>query len=483
MGHSAFSVIIILFALNFIYKDGLGMKKIFTILLFTILVLSGCSADAKNSVAASGDINIKNERIVKEFTSTVNIFHRAEDNLMLSAEEGEEFKYYDINVSSTQIKDSELTEMAGKYIYYEPVGNKGFVVVEELDYKNTLKFIGRDKEEKVIAEDIGSADAINISISPKASKIIYTSLIEGSDVYGIYIYDMETSKNTKLMDIKSDGLIEGFNYLINWSPDENNVIVQDKYIYDTHSGSQRGEINSAYSQWSPGGSRIAFILEDGSEQWLTTADYSSYPGKKVCIYDISKGSYDEVFKIDGDEFVLGGIAWGGKDSRLAFAGIRVKDMSQPDWYMKLNYSSVYIVDVESKKSKRLETNVDASDGTMIELGNLKFSNQGNLLSFTVGNYEESSLHIVNTETLDSKTFENAEYLHWIDDENYLISAGKDTIYFCRDNSIIRIDENLQDNIKYTSKTKLDDFYLAKDEKGMLVFELHDNVHTVRYIGD
>ncbi|HYF83946.1 MAG TPA: hypothetical protein VEB00_13065 [Clostridia bacterium] len=458
------------------------MKKIFTILVSIMLVLSGCSADAK-AAAATGDINIKNERLVKEFMSTVNIFHRADDSLMLSAEEGEEFKYYDIDLSSTQVTDSELTEMAGKYIYYEPIGNRGFVVVEELDYKNTLKFIGRDKVEKVIAEDIGSADAINISISPKASKVIYTSLLEGSDVYGIYIYDMDASKNIKLMDIKSDGLIEGFNYLINWSPDENNVIIQDKYIYDTRSGSQRGELKSAYSQWSPAGSKIAFLLEDESQQWLPTTDFFAYPGKKVCIYDISKGSYDEVFKIDGDEFILGGIAWGGKDSRLAFAGISVKDMSQPDWYMKLNYSSVYIVELESKKSKRLETNVDASDGTMIELGNLKFSNQGNLLSFTVGNYEESSLHIVNTETLEAKTFENVEYLHWIDGENYLISAGKDTIYFCRDNSIIRIDENLQDNIKYTSKTKLDDFYLSKDEKGMLVFELQDNVHTVRYIGE
>jgi hypothetical protein len=151
--------------------------------------------------------------------------------------------------------------------------------------------------------------------------------------------------------------------------------------------------------------------------------------------------------------------------------------------MKLNYSSVYIVELEGNKSKRLETNADASDGTMIELGNLKFTNQGSLLSFTVGNYEKSSLHLVNTTTLEVKTFENAEYLHWIDGENYIISAGQDTMYFCRDNSIIGIDEKLQENIKYTSKTKLVDFYLSKNGRGMLVFELQDNVHTARYIGE
>ena len=458
------------------------MKRISAILIALMLVLSGCGGDTGKSAAAKGDININSERLVKEFMGTVNIFHRFDDNLLISVEEGELFKYYDIDASSTQVRDSELTELADRYIYYEPVGNKGFIVVEEKDYRNTLKFMGRDNAEKVIAEDVGVADAINISVAPKAGKFAYTSLLEGNDIYGIYIYNMETEENHKLMNIKSDGLIEGFHYLINWSPDENNVIINDKYIYDTYSGSQKGELKSVYSQWSPTGSKIAFVLEDESEEWLNTTDYSVYPGKKVCIYDISKGSYDEVFESNGDEYILGGITWGGKDSLLSFPGIKVKDVNLTDWYMKLNYSSVYIVELEDNKSKRLETNVDASDGTMIELGNLKFSNQGGLLSFTVGNYEESNLHIVNTTTLEAKTFENTEYLHWIDGENYSISAGQDIMYFCTDDSIIEIDEKLQENIKYTSKTKLDDFYLSRDGKGILIFELQDDVHIARYIG-
>jgi len=458
------------------------MKKIFTVLVSLILILPGCSGAALDTATTAGDIDIKNERLVKEFTGTVNIFHRAGDNLMLSAEEGEQFKYYDIDISSAQIKESVLTEAADKYIYQEPIENKGFIVVEELDYKNVLKFISSDNTEKVIAEDIGSAETINISISEKGGKIAYTILLQGSDIYELYIYDMETSKEKKLTDIKSEDLNEGFQYLVNWSPDESKVIIQDKYIYDTQTGLQKGELKSAYSNWSPAGSKIAFLLEDGSQQWLNTADYYVYPGKKVCIYDISKGSYDEIFKIDGDEYIFGGIIWGGKDNLLSFPGIKVNDMNSPDWYMKLNYSSVYIVELEGSKSKRLETNADASDGTMIELGNLKFTNQGSLLSFTVGNYEKSSLHLVNTKTLEAKTFENVEYLHWIDGEDYILPSGQDTIYFCRNNSIIRIDEKLQENIKYTSKTKLDDIYLSKDGKGILVFELQDNMHTVRYLG-
>lgn len=459
------------------------MKKIFAVLAAVILLLTGCSGDVQKEESETGEINLKSERLVKEFMGTVNIFHRSDDNLLLSTEEDELFKYYEMDLRSTEVAESELTEMADRYIYYEPVGNMGFLMVEVLEYKNTLIFRGKDKSEKVIAEDIGLADSINISISPKGGKIAYTSLLEGSDTYGIYIYDVATSRNKKIMNIESDGLIEGFNYLVDWSPNESNVIIHDKYIYDTDSGLQKGELNSAYSTWSATGSKIAFILDDGSEQWLPTMDYQIYPGKKVCIYDISKGNYEEVFKIEGDEYIFGGVTWGGNDSLLAFPGIKVKDMNQPDWYMKLNYSSLYIVDLEGNKSKRLETNADASDGTMIELANIKFSSMGGLLSFTVGNYEKSSLHVVNTSTLEAKSFENTEYLHWIEGENYAVTAGQNNMYFCRDNSIIWLDEKLQEKTIYTSKAKLDDFYLSGDGAGIMVFELQDDVHIARYIGE
>jgi len=162
------------------------MKKIIAVLTALMLILTGCRAGSGNN-AAAGDIDFNNERLVKEFAGTVNIFHRYSDDILLSVEEGEIYKYYDINVDSVQVTDSKLTEMSDRYVYYEPVGDKGFIVAEGTNYSNTLKFIGRDNSEKVIAEDIGPADAINISIAPKAGSIIYTSLLEGSDTYGIYI--------------------------------------------------------------------------------------------------------------------------------------------------------------------------------------------------------------------------------------------------------------------------------------------------------
>lgn len=457
------------------------MKKVYAIMFALMLMLTGCRVDSGNNTGI-GDINIDNERIVKEFTGTVNIFHRSSDNLLLSAEEGEFFKFYDIDIGTAEVRESELTDIADRYIYYESIGNKGFIVVEDADYKTTLKYIEKDSSEHVIAEDMGSSDAINISIGPKAGSVAYTSLLEGSDIYGIYVYSTETFENKKLMNIKSDGLIEGFHYLVNWSPDENNIIINDRYIYDAFSGSQKGELKSAYSQWSPTGSKIAFVLEDESGQWLNAADYQIFQGKKVCVYDIFKGSYDEVFEIMGDEYIFGDIIWGGEDRFLAFPGIKAENTDILDWYMKLNYNSVYIVDLVENCGKRLETNVDASDGTMIELGNLKFSNRGMLLSFTVGNYEKSSLHIVNTATLEAKAYENTEYLHWIDGEYYLISSGGDTMYFCMANSIVGIDEKLQEDIIYTSKTKLDDFYISAEGAGILIFELQDDVHIARYVG-
>lgn len=461
------------------------LKRICAVMALLLLLLSGCSgapAPVKNG-AETGGINARNERLVKEFAGIVNIFYRFGDELVLSAEEGEFFNYYEIGISSSQARESALTDMEGRYIYYEPIGDKGFIAVEELEGRNTLKFIGRDNVEKVIAEDIGEADAINISISPQAGKIAYTSLSGGEDIYDIHIHDMETWNNHKLMDIRSHGLIEGFSHMVNWSPDENNVIISDRYIYDTNSGLQKGELKSSYSVWSTSGSRIAFILDDDSQQWLSAEDYYIYPGKKVCVYDLSKGSYNEVLKLEGDEYVFGNITWSGNDRMISFPGVKVDDMHSADWYMKLNYSSVYLVEPESGKSKRLETNADASDGTMIELGNIKFSNQGSLLSFTVGNYENSRLFVVNTETLESKTFESIEYLHWIDGENYSVASGQDYIYFCSGNSIIQIDAKLQESTVYKSKTMLDDFYISRDGKGMLIFELQEDVHTARYIGE
>ncbi len=457
-------------------------RRLFAVLTAFLLLLTGCNGGSQNKNADPERISIENEMVVKEFPGTVNVFHRAEDDIILGAEEDGLYKYYDINISSAQVEDSKLTEMSGEYFYQEPIGNQGFVVVEESAYKNTLKFVGRNGEERVIEEDIGPADAINISISPKAGKLAYTAHIEGKDIYGIYIYDIVSSKNMKIMEIKSDGFIEGFHYLVNWSPDESSVIVQDKYIYDAVRGAKKGEIMSAFSQWAPKGSKVAFVLEEEPQRWLPAADYHIYPGKKVCVYDVAKGSYNQVFEIQGDEFVFGGLTWDGEGRRLAFSGIKAGDTDQPDWYMKLNYSSVYIVDMEENRSTKLETNVDASDGSMIELANIKFTRNGNLLSYTVGNYENSSLHLVNTGNLEAETFENVEYLHWIDGENYTIPAEGDTVYFCMDNSIYVIDEKLEESTIYTSKTNLDDFYLSKEGKEILMIEHQEDVYTARYIG-
>ncbi|MGE5631304.1 MAG: hypothetical protein ACM3TR_09445, partial [Caulobacteraceae bacterium] len=202
----------------------------------------------------------------------------------------------------------------------------------------------------------------------------------------------------------------------------------------------------------------------------------------VCIYDISKGSYEEIFALTNDEHIFGGMAWSGNENKIAFTGVKIEDENSPDWYMKLNYSSVYIVEVKDKKAKRVETNVDASDGAMIELGNLKFTKEGGLLCYTVGNYEKSKLYVLNTGSLKTKAFENAEYLHWIDNENYGITAGKNSIYFSVNNSILRIDEKLEESVKYTSKTRLDDFFLSRDGNGMLLFEEQGDGYVARYIG-
>ena len=136
------------------------MKKVFAVMIVLMLVLFGCSEGTRDRETENGDINIKNERLVKEFAGTVNIFHRYFDNLLLSAEEGDDYKYYDIDIGTGQVKESELTDIADRYFYYEPIGNKGFIVVEDSNYRSTMKFIGKERRGACCADDIGPPDAI-----------------------------------------------------------------------------------------------------------------------------------------------------------------------------------------------------------------------------------------------------------------------------------------------------------------------------------
>ncbi|MGE5630718.1 MAG: hypothetical protein ACM3TR_06410, partial [Caulobacteraceae bacterium] len=233
------------------------MKRIIALLMLSIFLFAGCSKDIKEEAIETGDITISNEKIIKEFTGTLNIFNRYGDIVMLSTDTEDVFKNYDVDMNSGQVNESQLNDMMDQYVYYEPVGTKGYLVVEGEEYRNILKFKGKDGAINTIANDIGLSDAINISVSPKGNKVAYTALQEGSENLGLYIYDIASSSNHKLMDIKSDGFIEDFNYLVSWSPDEKHVIIQDKYIYDTENGSNKGELKSVYSQWSPSGFKIA----------------------------------------------------------------------------------------------------------------------------------------------------------------------------------------------------------------------------------
>lgn len=457
------------------------MKRIVMILMTAMLLLfTGCSEKAGGEAAKTGDIAISSEKLLQEFTGVFNVFNRYNDTIMVSVEEEENLRIYNIDINSGEVRDSEMNNKPDAYISYEPVGDKGFIAVEGEEYRSILKYIGQDGVARTIANDIGFSESINISISPKGNRIAYTALQEGSEDLGLFVYDTASSESYKLKDIKSDEIID-LNYLTVWSSDENNILVQNKYIYDAKSGLLKDEIKSIFSIWSPSGSKIAFILEEDLEGWIP-AEYYTNPGKKVLIYDVEKGSCEEIFSLPEDEYVFGGMVWSDNESRIAVSGVKVEDKNSVDWYMKLNYSSLYIIDLKGEKIKKIETNADGSDGTMIELGNLKFSRGGKLLSYTVGNYENNTLYIVNTESLESRSFDAAEYLHWIDNENYAISAGENSLYFCIKNSIVRINEKLQNSVKYTSKTKLDDFYITRNETGIILFEEQEGLYILRYIG-
>lgn len=458
------------------------MKRALPVILAVLLAVSGCSGGRQEQQGFAGDITIASEKIVKEFSGTVNIYNRIGDTLMLTAENGDSFENYDVDIKTGQVAAAASNSADEQYVYFEQVADRGDLYVVGEGTQNVLKFKDKGGNEKVIASNVGFADGINISISPKGSKIAYTALKEGSDEYSLFMHDLDSSKNYTLADKVDEGFITSFGYLVNWSADDKYVIIQDKYIYDTVSGTKKGELAASYTKWSPSCGKIAFILEEDPGKWLNANDSTVYPGKKLCIYDMKTGDYRDLFTIHEDEFVFGDVSWSRDEKSLAFAGIKIKDMTSPEWYTMLVYNSVYIVDTESGKANRIETKVDASDGSMTELSNLMFTGSGNLLSYTVGNFEKSNLYVYNIKTGAAKSFDNVGYLHWIDNQSYVIPAGDNGFYFCLGSSIIKLDEELKQTTKYTSKSSLDDFYLSGDGTSIIVLESEGSGSIIRYLG-
>lgn len=458
------------------------MKKIIMLLSVGLILLAGCAASDAVAGAAE-DLAIKNEKIVKEFGSTVNVFNRAGDSVMLTVENGDIFENYNLNVSTGQLDQAGANDFNEQYLHYESVGDKGQFYVEGSAGENTLFFKANDAEAKKIAGNIGYSDSANVSVSPNGNFVVFTARKEGAQEYGLFAYDIGKSKLNTMLDFVDKHLIEGFSYMISWAPDEKHVIVNDKYVFNAETGKLRSELKSAYSRWSPSGSRIAFILDDGKEKWLASGEEDAvYPGKVVCVYDVRDGGYQEVFMITGDEYVFGDIVWDDTEKKIAFTGISVKDKKSPDWYMQLIYNCIYIVEIDSRKAHRLETNVEGSGEQAVELANLKFSITGKLLGYTVGNFEKSDLYVCKTDSLEKKVFQDVEYLHWIGGESYVIPNGSDSFYFSAGNSILRIDTDLKEAVKYTSKLDLDDMYLSKDGTAMVLFETQENQCVIRYIG-
>ncbi len=458
------------------------MRKIVILLLSSLLLLSGCGNKAA-AVETAEDLTIKNEKIVKEFSSTVNVFNRSGDVVMLTAENGDVFENYHLNVGTGQFAQAGISDFNEQYLHYERIADTGQLYVEGSEGDNTLFFKAKDGEAKKIAVNIGYSDSANVSVSPNGKYVVLTSKKEGSDAYGLYVYDLGNAKLSTMLDLIDKHLIQGFGYMISWAPNDKHVIVNDKYVFNAETGKLRSELKSAYSKWSSSGSRIAFILEDGREKWLASGEEDAvYPGKVVCVYDVQDGDYQEVFMVTGDEYVFGDIVWDDAEDRIAFAGISVKDKKSPDWYMQLTYNCIYMVEIDSRKAIRLETNVNGGGEKPVELANLKFSATGKLLAYTVGNFEKSDLYVCKTDSLEQKTFTDVEYLHWIRGESYVITDRYDSLYFSAGNGIVRIDTGLKDTLIYTAKTDLDDMYLSEDGKAMVLFESLENQSVLRYIG-
>ena len=457
------------------------MKKLVILLIIAVFAFSGCSGKKEGAATVKDkDISFNNEKVVKEIKGAANVFKRYEDKLFLTAENGDTLESYSVDIVKGQVAVIENIIQDDQFTFYEAAGDGGFISVQNVDQQSILKFKDKSGKVKDIATNIGNSDGVNVSISPSGKKVAYTAQIVGSSSYGLYIFDTASQKSHILMDRVPGDFVSGFGYMVNWSPEEENVIISDKYIFSTVSGSKKGELQSAFTEWSSSGRYIAFISEENGA-WLSTEDSDVYAGKTVCIYDTKTGDFRQIFTLPEGEYILGDICWSENENKIAFSGVSIKDKNDKQWYAKLIYNAVYIVNVKDGNPKRLETKVDISLLKDTELSNFKFSKAGGILSFTIGSFEKSTLHIINSETMKEKIYENAEYLHWMDGENYVIPVANDMFYFCNNNSVLRIDSTLQEKSKYKSKTKLDDFYISKDNTSMIIIEQQNNTGLIRYL--
>lgn len=218
-----------------------------------------------------------------------------------------------------------------------------------------------DREEP---EDIGEAltnhrrdDSYfnrNPTFSPFGDKIAYYT---GRDFYtSIYVMSAIDGKVLwKVVTGEQSAAYEEMHWQrgqVTWSPDASEIAFSARatggdhiYIVDARTGRQRRsfapDLDGVSSPaWSPDGSRIAFVGIDGG-----MAD--------LYLLNIEDG---EIVRLTHDRFNVASPQWSPDGTKIAFDSDRAPGLSDTSPQLLFQTSDVYLIDVETRKLRRLTTN-------------------------------------------------------------------------------------------------------------------------------
>jgi hypothetical protein len=431
------------------------MRKFILLIMIICCISASCVDSHKNEIEAVGK-SIKTQRFIGRFKENVSLSRDFKDKVVIEKEQGESFDIYCLDISSPIIKFEYTMKPQNKLLYIKPLDSDRILKVKQMgngEENNVLVLEG--KIIKNIAKNIAYSTSALISISPGQKYVLYCTADDILNNYSLYIYDLEKEQSLQLSSTVSEELLNDMEGNIAWSPDEANVAVSNKLVFNTSSGNLIGDINAEKVIWSAKGSKLAYIK---SEMGF---------GKAICILDISTANNEEVFLVNQGEYLPGYLVWNEKETNLGFVTALTQIVNEQVGISP--YHAVYSLDLTAKEAVRIDTILGMDPKLVEQVENIQYNGSGSIMALTIANNLGCDLYIYNIKTGNREYSINIEYLHNENNESYVCSSG-DSMYFVQGQSIIEMDAGMKGRLIYQSEKAIEDIYLSKNGNSMIIIE-------------
>lgn len=428
------------------------MKRLIIILLAACLMAAGCTADYETPVRAAAAA-AKSQRLLGEFKGDISVTKGVGDKIMLQKQLENSFELHSLDIKTGLLKYEYRIDTQNKQMYFKQLGAEKSLLVKQLDNsEENNQLIFKNKEELIIAKRIAYSTEALVELSPKERFVIYCSADELQNSYQLHLYDLELKLDKQLSAPVGEALLNDMEGNVLWSPTEDFVLISNKFIFNTETGSLAGEINAAAAVWSPSGQQICYIKQQSGF------------AKALCNYEMSIRKSSELFIANSDEHLSGAILWNKGETKLAFFTVSEN-----------NYKALYSLDIENKVATRLDNMLQLDGEELNQLVGLHYNETGNVIACAVSRGSSTDLYMYSLETSAFKTFINVEYLHEEDNESYVCTADNE-LYTIQGKNIIGMDEDLNSRIVHQEDQSIDELFISEDGKTMLIMmQLEDGI--------